>query len=241
MKHFPIFVALEGQARGPVGGWRCCPCKATPAAEDRRKDHCVCSPLPRPKSSRGPLKAVWSISPARCLPGTRKAPRCFTPQMRTPPKMRAPQRSPAKTARWSISSIILRTASSSPPAIVDRDPVVVAIGTEGRPPFWRAPSRLIWKPACPPRWAISGADRQILPQDGRGVADGAPSSRFLAGLLLFAGPRAMDQGGEAAVQDASIPCSPPTRPGKTAMAMSPLSVLARGPRAADPEGPQGAG
>ena len=87
------------------------------------------------------------------------------------------------------------------PAIVDRDPVVVAIGTEGAAPVL---ARAI-KADLETRLPVTLGTLARIGKAFRKMADALPMGRrrrdFWADYYFNAGPRAMDRGGETAVQD----------------------------------------
>ena len=203
MKHFPIFLASRVAASS-------CPAAARPRLAKLRlllKTEArltVFAPASRARDRR------WAAA-GRCVhrrahgAGRCADARCWSmPPTRMPPRTPAPRASPAPTARWSTSSTISRTASSSPPPswTATRSPWPSA--PKARRRCWRAPSRPTWKRGCPPRWAAR-AHRQGVPPRPRGAALGPPPPRFLGGLLFQRRAPAMEDGGEEA---GKTPCKP---------------------------------
>lgn len=88
------------------------------------------------------------------------------------------------------------------PAIVDRDPVVVAIGTEGTAPVLARRIKALVEEALPrslgPLARIAAGFRAAA----EALPFGAPRRRFWARWFDHAGPQALDQGGEDAARAA---------------------------------------
>ena len=199
MKHFSHLPACPRAAAS-----------SSPAAGPRRWRSCASSSRRRPRltvfaADPAPEIEAWAqvgrLALHRRRPwsrATRSAPRCSTPPTRTRRRTRGPRPSPVTAARWSTSSDDLHHSQFITPAIVDRDPVTVAIGTEGAAPRPGAlhqgaargePARLA-RPAWPASARRSGAPPRLC----RRAAPVAPSG---AEWYHRAGPEAAARGDDA--------------------------------------------
>ncbi len=200
MKHFPIFVALEGRRVVLSGGGEAALAKLRLLLKTEAK-LTVFAPEPAKEiadwDAQGRLRLVRrSMEPgdATCAVLFYAADEDDAEDART---------SAIARADGAMVNIVDNLGDSEfiTPAIVDRDPVTVAIGTEGAAPVLARAIKADLEARLPatlgPLARIGKAFRkavEVLPM-GRKRRD------FWADFYFNAGPRAMDQGGEDAVQD----------------------------------------
>jgi uroporphyrin-III C-methyltransferase/precorrin-2 dehydrogenase/sirohydrochlorin ferrochelatase len=181
MKHFPIFVALEGRRVLVSGGSDAAVAKLRLLMKTEAKitvfaEHPVAELQDWSKS--GLLNLVnRALEPGDVL--------CAT-------LFYAANDDPAEDARvtkiaqaeGALTNWVDNLAQSQfiTPAIVDRDPVTVAIGTEGAAPVLARAIKADLELAA--RFGKSGADWQSLSQSRRRLADGARPACVLVGLLF---------------------------------------------------------
>ena len=200
MKHFPIFVALEGRRVVLSGGGEAALAKLRLLLKTEA-NLTVFAPEPAKEiadwAAQGRLRLVRrSMEPgdATCAVLFYAADEDEAEDART---------SAIARADGAMVNIVDNLGDSQfiTPAIVDRDPVTVAIGTEGAAPVLARAIKADLEARLPatlgPLARIGKAFRkavEVLPM-GRKRRD------FWADYYFNAGPRAMDQGGEEAVQD----------------------------------------
>ncbi len=83
------------------------------------------------------------------------------------------------------------------PAIVDRDPVTIAIGTEGAAPVLARAIKADLEERLPRAGPLARIGKAFRAR-GRGAAHGPRAPRLLVGYYFNAGPRAAAEGEEAA-------------------------------------------
>ena len=200
MKHFPIFVALEGRRVVLSGGGEAALAKLRLLLKTEA-NLTVFAPEPAKEiadwAAQGRLRLVRrSMEPgdATCAVLFYAADEDDAEDART---------SAIARADGAMVNIVDNLGDSEfiTPAIVDRDPVTVAIGTEGAAPVLARAIKADLEARLPatlgPLARIGKAFRkavEVLPM-GRKRRD------FWSDYYFNAGPRAMDQGGEDAVQD----------------------------------------
>ena len=198
MRHFPIFLDLRGSPR------RACP---APARSRSRSCACCCKTearidvfgTERGRGRRGlggrrPARARRAGADRRATPTAR---RCSTARTATRSRTRGRPRSAGRPARSSISSTISTDSAFITPAIVDRDPVTVAIGTEGAAPVLARKIKAEVEAMLPVRLGVLARIGQAF--RGRVEAlDSAARRAFWTRFYFQTGPRALDAGEDAA-------------------------------------------
>ncbi|EAP76329.1 siroheme synthase CysG [Roseovarius nubinhibens] len=198
MKHFPIFVALEGRRVVLSGGGDAALAKLRLLLKTEAAIH-VYAKTPAPEIVTWADEARLTLHRRTLAAGDCEGATLFyaadedaTEDART---------AALATAEGALVNIVDNLSDSQfiTPAIVDRDPVTVAIGTEARPRSSPAPlSRSRGAAARPSR--PSGAHRQAF----RHAVDVLPMGRrrrdYWADYYFRQGPRALEQGGPDAVR-----------------------------------------
>ena len=240
MQHFPIFLDLDGRRVVLSGGGEAALAKLRLLLKIHRADHRFRA---RPGARDRALGRRAAADPAPPRDGAGRRARCRAGLCRdedAAPMTRAPPTWPHARACWSTWSTTWTAYPFITPAIVDRDPVTVAIGTEGAAPVLARRSRPGWRPACP-RPSGAGAHRQGFRGPWPRPCPSAAARRLLGRLLLRRRPPRLARAARPAVQDtlddllASIWRRPPPGPGGF------RGRRAGRPRSADAEGAQGAG
>lgn len=201
MKHFPIFVALEGRRVVLSGGGEAALAKLRLLMKTEARIE-VYSPAPAPEIESWATQGHLHLTRRTLQPGDVSGAVLFyaadedaTEDART---------AAIADAEGALANIVDNLADSRfiTPAIVDRDPLTVAIGTEGAAPVLARAIKADLEARLP---ATLGTLARIG-KAFRRAAEALPAGRrrrdFWADYYFSAGPRAMDRGGEEAVGDA---------------------------------------
>jgi uroporphyrin-III C-methyltransferase/precorrin-2 dehydrogenase/sirohydrochlorin ferrochelatase len=199
MKHFPVFLAVEGRRIVLSGGGDAALAKLRLLL--KTEAHLtVFAPDPAPEITGWAAEGRLTLHARAMEPGDALCAVLFY----------AADEDPAEDARTSaiaradgaLTNIVDNLADSQfiTPAIVDRDPVTVAIGTEGAAPVLARAIKADLEARLP---ATLGALARIG-KAFRKMAETLPMGRarrnFWGDYYFTEGPRAMDDGGETAVQ-----------------------------------------
>ncbi|MHA7852670.1 siroheme synthase CysG [Roseovarius sp.] len=199
MKHFPVFLAVEGRRIVLSGGGDAALAKLRLLL--KTEAHLtVFAPTPAPEITGWAAEGRLTLRRRAMEPGDALCAVLFyaadedeTEDART---------SAIARADGALTNIVDNLADSQfiTPAIVDRDPVTVAIGTEGAAPVL---ARAI-KADLEARLPVTLGPLARIGKAFRRMAETLPMGRarrnFWADYYFTAGPRAMDHGGEEAVQ-----------------------------------------
>ena len=201
MKHFPIFMALEGRRVALSGGGEAALAKLRLLMKTEA-ELAVFTPAPAPEIEAWAAEGRLTLTRRPLEPGDTAGAVMFyaadedaTEDART---------AAIATADGALVNIVdnLEDSQFITPAIVDRDPVTVAIGTEGAAPVLARAIKADLEARLP-------ATLGTLARIGKGfrkAVEVLPFGRrrrdFWADYYFNAGPRAMDDGGEGAVKDA---------------------------------------
>ena len=200
MKHFPIFIALEGRRVVVSGGGEAALAKLRLLLKTEARIT-VFTPAPAPEieawAEAGRLRLVrrpMEPGDATCAVLFYAADEDAAEDTRTAAIARAD---------GALVNIVDNLADSAfiTPAIVDRDPVTVAIGTEGAAPVLARAIKADLETRLP---ATLGTLARIG-KAFRRVAEALPMGRarreFWADFYFDAGPRALERGGAAAAEE----------------------------------------
>ncbi len=199
MKHFPIFLALEGRRIVLSGGGDAALAKLRLLLKTRGHIT-VFARSPAPEIETWATEGRLTLARRAFGPGDALCAALFYAADENP--VEDARTSALARADGALVNIVDNLADSQfiTPAIVDRDPVTIAIGTEGAAPVLARAIKADLEARLP---ATLGTLARIG-KAFRKVADILPMGRrrrdFWADFYFSAGPRAMDQGGEDGVR-----------------------------------------
>ncbi|MEQ8897863.1 MAG: siroheme synthase CysG [Roseovarius sp.] len=201
MKHFPIFMALEGRRVALSGGGEAALAKLRLLLKTEA-DLAVFTPSPAPEIESWATEGRLTLTRRALKPGdTAGAVMFYAADEDATEDARTASIAKADGALVNIVDN-LEDSQFITPAIVDRDPVTVAIGTEGAAPVLARAIKADLEARLP---ATLGTLARIG-KSFRKAVEVLPFGRrrrdFWADYYFNAGPRAMDDGGEGTVKNA---------------------------------------
>lgn len=201
MKHFPIFLSVEGQRIVVSGGGEAALAKLRLLLKTEA-DLVVFAPSPAPEIETWAAEGRLTLHRRPLAVGDTRNTALFYAADEDP--IEDARTASIARAEGALANIVdnLEDSQFITPAIVDRDPVTVAIGTEGAAPVLARAIKADLEAKLP---ATLGTLARIG-KAFRKMADILPMGRvrrdFWADYYFNEGPRALDRGGEAEVNKA---------------------------------------
>lgn len=200
MNHFPIFVALEGRRVLVVGGGEAAVAKLRILLKTTAHINVVAETV-------DPVIEAWAKSGRITLvrralePGDALC--CVLAYAAQEDAALDAETVRLATAEGALVNVVdnLEASQFITPAIVDRDPVVVAIGTEGAAPVLARKIKAELEERLPAQLGVLARIGKTFRKAADALPMGAVRRRFWADYYNTAGPRAADQG-EGAIRDA---------------------------------------
>ncbi|WP_108482154.1 siroheme synthase CysG [Oceaniglobus ichthyenteri] len=201
MKHFPIFMAVDGRRIVVSGGGDAALAKLRLLMKTKARIT-VCAATPAPEITEWAARGKLTLAPRALKPGDALCATLFY----------AANEDAAEDARvaaiahreGALVNIVDNLADSQfiTPAIVDRDPVVVAIGTEGAAPVLARAIKKELEEKLPPVLGTLARVGKTFRAKVEALPFGAKRRAFWADYYFNTGPRAMKTGGETALNPA---------------------------------------
>ncbi|SLN14517.1 Siroheme synthase [Roseovarius albus] len=200
MKHFPIFIALEGRSVVLSGGGEAALAKLRLLLKTEASLH-VFSPEPASVIVSWAHEGRLVLHRRALIAGDIQGAALF--YAADEDDVEDARTSAIAEAEGALVNIVdnLQDSQFITPAIVDRDPVTVAIGTEGAAPVLARAIKADLEERLPTSLGTLARIGKAFRKAVEVLPMGRKRRDFWADYYYSAGPRAMDQGGEVAVKD----------------------------------------
>ncbi|WP_120501748.1 siroheme synthase CysG [Roseovarius sp. EL26] len=200
MKHFPIFIALEGRSVVLSGGGEAALAKLRLLLKTEAELH-VFSPAPAAEIENWAHESRLILHRRALLTGDIQGAALF--YAADEDAVEDARTAAIAESEGALVNIVdnLHDSQFITPAIVDRDPVTVAIGTEGAAPVLARAIKADLEERLPSSLGTLARIGKAFRKAVEVLPMGRKRRDFWADYYYSAGPRAMDQGGEVAVKD----------------------------------------
>ena len=169
MRHYPVFLDLRDRRVVVSGAGEVAVAKLRLLMKTEARDRGLRRAIRRPKCGPGRREGRLALVERPLEPATPPARRWSTAPTAMPTRTPGRPRSAGRRARWSTSSTTSTDSDFITPAIVDRDPVTVAIGTEGAAPVLARKIKAEVEAMLPATLGRLDPDRPGVPRPGRGA------------------------------------------------------------------------